>query len=109
MTRLKSIDAPGEDHSPQGYPVRAIRVDGDCMLPYLMDGDIALALPPDAVIDGDTVTATVDLMHHVCKVIRLPVTGDSYLEPINGEGIIPEPRFVVTGVIRHKITQLRRK
>lgn len=39
-----------------------------------------------------------DLQHPVCKRVRI-ADGTSWLEPTNGEGVIGEDRFTITGVI----------
>jgi transcriptional regulator with XRE-family HTH domain len=105
LTRAPLVDAPGEDLTHQ-WEVRAIRIVGTCMEPLLKDGEIALVLPPEAAEDGCVVTATVDLQHPVCKRVRITETA-SWLEPHNGEGIISEGRFVITGVVEHKIASMR--
>lgn len=105
IERMADVDAPGEDHRP-GWPVRCIKVKGSCMEPFLKDGEVAMILPPDAVTNGCIVTATVDIFNAVCKRVCIPDDGPSYLEPTNGEGHIPEERFVVTGVVAHKISPL---
>lgn len=33
--------------------------------------------------------------------------GVSWLEPTNGEGIISEERFVITGVVEHNVASMR--
>lgn len=106
VRRVVTVDAPGMDMAP-GHPVRAVLVYGGCMEPWLQDGDVALVLPPDAATDGDVVVAVVDLAEPVCKRLRVS-GGTSWLEPINGEDVIPESRFLVTGVVRHKVSPLRR-
>lgn len=98
------IDAPGEDMTHR-WRVRAIRIVGSCMEPFLREGDVALVLPPEAVYDRCVVTATVDLQHNVCKRVRIE-DGKSWLEPLNGEGEIPEERFVITGVVADRISPL---
>lgn len=106
IQRITDSDGPTHDLGRQ-WPVRAIKVRGGCMEPILKDGEVALILPPEAVYDGCIVTATVDIYHTVCKRIRIPNGGvPSYLEPINGEGIIPEERFIVSGVVADKISTL---
>lgn len=101
--RLVVVDAPTTDERPStAYPVTAIRIRGTCMEPFVCDGEVALLLPPDAVLDGCVVTATVDALNIVCKRIRI-AEGTSWLEPVNGETKIPEGRFIVTGVLADKV------
>lgn len=105
MVRMPDGDAPGEDITHR-WPVRAIRIVGDCMEPYLSHGDVALVLPPEAAEDGWIVTATVDIQYPVCKRVRITDKA-SWLEPVNGEGVLPEARFIITGAVADKITPLR--
>ena len=87
-------------------PVRAMRIRNDCMLPMLAAGDIVFVTPAETVKDGDIVIAAVDILSRMCKRIRIPADGPSYLEPINGEGIIEEPRFTVLGVVAYQLKAL---
>lgn len=104
MQRQPFPDAPGELSNALVGEIRVIRVAGECMEPVLHDGDEVILSAPDTVRDGDIVTATVDITALTCKRIRIPDgSALAYLEPINGEGIIPESRFVVTGVVRRVI------
>lgn len=96
VEKLKDPDAPGEDVLIG--PVRAFRVEGDCMKPYLEEGDEILVLPAKYARDGELVTATVNLGAITCKQIRIE-EGRSWLEPVNGEGRIEEGDFTVTGVV----------
>lgn len=87
--------------------VRAIRVSGECMSPLFADGDILIVIPQPSAKEGDLVIARVDDAALVCKRYRT-VRGMTYLEPLNGEDIIPAPRFVILGVIAYFLRNVRR-
>lgn len=90
-------------------PFRTMRVRGDCMEPALRDGDVIFVQSAETVRNGDLVIATVDFVSPTCKRICIPEGKPSYLEPINGEGIIAEERFVVTGVVKFVIEDVQNR
>ena len=81
------------------------------MEPVLRDGDIIFVQPAETVRNGDLVIALVDGMAQTCKRICIPNNDEilPYLEPINGEGRIPEIRFLVQGVVTHVIENVRHR
>jgi transcriptional regulator with XRE-family HTH domain len=95
-TRWPYVAAPGEVI--EVGPVRAKRIIGECMEPYLYEGDIVLITRPEEARDGDIVIATVDFEHTICKQVKI-TDDDSWLQPINGEGVITEDRFTIVGVV----------
>lgn len=92
-------------------PLRSMLIRRECMEPVLRDGDIIFVQPAETVKDGDLVIALVDSMSQTCKRISIPDSAEGlpYLEPINGEGRIPENRFVVQGVVTHVIENVRHR
>ena len=90
-------------------PFRTMRVRGDCMEPALHEGDVIFVQSAETVRNGDLVIATVDFVTPTCKRICIPEGKPSYLEPINGEGIIAEERFVVTGVVKFVIEDVQNR
>jgi hypothetical protein len=91
-------------------PLRSMVIRGECMEPVLRDGDIIFVQPAETVRNGDLVIALVDGMAQTCKRILIPDDESlSYLEPINGEGRIPESRFQVQGVVTHVIENVRHR
>ncbi len=92
-------------------PLRSMLIRGECMEPVLRDGDIIFVQPAETVRNGDLVIALVDGMAQTCKRICIPNNDEilPYLEPINGEGRIPEIRFLVQGVVTHVIENVRHR
>lgn len=103
-SHIVTADAVG-DITSKGHQVRAVRVDGRRFEPYLQDGDVALVIPPDVAQDGDVCLAMLDLNRAVCGVHHLR-DGQSYLEV--GGDMVPASRYILVGVVRHKVTPLRR-
>jgi hypothetical protein len=100
-------DRPSEPIS-LGGPVRVMVIRHDCMRPLLGPGDVVFITPPETVESGDIVIAVVDLFSRTCKKFTYDQsTGESYLEPLNGEGRINEERFTVLGVVKYKLASLR--
>lgn len=77
----------------------AIRVDGECLEPFIRHGDIVVVMPQSSAESGQKVIAQLDDDTLTCKIYRDDDTGP-HLEAVNGQWPrIPAERFRIVGVV----------
>lgn len=111
LERLTPNDETFSEPVELGGFARVMRIRHECMAPLLHPGDVIYITSPETANDGDIVIAAVDIFTRTCKVLRAPYDAPSYLEPLNGEGVITEERFTILGVVKYilqSVSELRK-
>ena len=79
--------------------VRTMEVIGDCLEPFLYEGDIVYVRPGRAAKPGDIVVAMLGVEGLTCKRYRIDDAGNEYLEQNDRTGRIGADRFTIVGKI----------